>query len=138
MQPGLQYPPKFFLKIGPCHGCRDCKFNLNQTEPQTLDAKLGVQGYWALCSLVCKQQFLKNWLRLHFEVAAQRLGEPDAAIMATPTLEGDGSLRWQRQQPGGSISLCLLPPPVIHMSGERVLLHSQAIALVWSPEETIL
>ncbi|CAK0785738.1 hypothetical protein CVIRNUC_008949 [Coccomyxa viridis] len=54
----------------------DCKFNLNQTEPQTLQANLGVQGYWALCSLKCKEHFLKNWLRLHFEVAAQRLDKP--------------------------------------------------------------
>ena len=55
--------------------CRDCQFNLNQSAPQMLEVQLGMQGYWTMCSQECKQQFLKNWLRLHFEVAAQRFGE---------------------------------------------------------------
>lgn len=58
-----------------CAVRRDCKFSLNQTAPQMLEANLGAQGYWSLCSLECKQQFLKNWLHVHFEVAAQRFGE---------------------------------------------------------------
>ncbi|CAL5228204.1 g11291 [Coccomyxa viridis] len=54
----------------------DCQFNLNQSAPQMLEVQLGMQGYWAMCSQECKQQFLKNWLRLHFEVAAQRFEKP--------------------------------------------------------------
>ena len=85
MLPGLHQDCPIVCALStPCCDCRDCKFNLNQTEPQTLQANLSVQGYWALCSLKCKEQFLKNWLRLHFEVAAQRLGEPDADPRASP------------------------------------------------------
>ena len=85
MLPGLHRDcPAVCALSTPCRDRRDCKFNLNQTEPQTLQANLGVQGYWALCSLKCKEQFLKNWLRLHFEVAAQRLGEPNATSMTSP------------------------------------------------------
>ena len=58
-----------------CFPCRDCQFSLNQTAPQTVDVELGVQGYWAMCSQECKRQFLKNWLRVHYEVAAQKFGE---------------------------------------------------------------
>ncbi len=54
--------------------CRDCQFSLNQTGAELLEAQLGVQGYWALCSQDCKRQFLRNWLHLHFEIAAQFFG----------------------------------------------------------------
>ena len=63
--------------------CRDCQFSLNQSAPQTLEVQLGVQGYWAMCSQECKQQFLKNWLRVHFEVAAQRFGERQLLARST-------------------------------------------------------
>ena len=69
-----------------CRAHRDCQFSLNQTGSQILEAQLGVQGYWALCSQECKQQFLKNWLRLHFEVAAQRFGEACVLISRTSVL----------------------------------------------------
>ena len=63
------------------YACRDCQFSLNQTGSQVLEAQLGVQGYWALCSQQCKQLFLKNWLRLHLEVAAQRFGEAPCSVL---------------------------------------------------------
>jgi len=40
-----------------------------------VDVELGVQGYWAMCSQECKRQFLTNWLRVHYEVSAQKFGE---------------------------------------------------------------
>ena len=75
-----QHQASFHCEQGRADACacaerRDCQFSLNQSAPQTLEVQLGVQGYWAMCSQECKQEFLKNWLHVHFEVANQRFGE---------------------------------------------------------------
>ncbi|CAL8471250.1 g10792 [Coccomyxa elongata] len=47
----------------------DCKVSLG-TEAMPVTASLTDQGYWTLCSVDCRVQFLKRWLRVHFEEGA--------------------------------------------------------------------
>ena len=132
MLPGLHWDcPVLRAMSTPCCDCRDCKFNLNQTEPQTLQANLGVQGYWALCSLKCKEQFLKNWLRLHFEVAAQRLGETNAIFM---TNLYSGVFEASPETPNTRSQIITMPVAAIR----QLQIWRASASAKSSPEEAIL
>ena len=49
--------------------------NLNGQGPQQLQTNQSATGTWQLCSLACRMQFLRRWLRVHLQECA-RLGKP--------------------------------------------------------------